>query len=189
MHPKLYLLSLISTASFFLSPAAAANIEFHVAYSCASFASWTINNAPSNQCYWSDINMGAVRFVSIPSGAKGQAYHGASSACTNYVGERGAGTQCLIAGSNPIRSANWFYPWKKLVRKDEIEPLEPVRYSVTFGTSDLTTREVEVPAAEINRAVKLLVEKNFEELAKYPIVSQSLGVVSKKAVLWAIQDT
>lgn len=161
---------LISTASLLATPAAAVTIAFHVAYSCAISASWTITNA-NNNCYVALSNMGAVYFTGLPSGTKGQIYGGTTSACTNYLGERGSGSGCVISGSGPVRSANWFYPWKKLVRKDGLETLGPERHSVTYSLPNLTTREVEIPANEVARALKYVEERNYEALAEYPTVS------------------
>ena len=165
MYLNLGLISLLSTA-FFLSPAAAVDIHFWPGFSCSGSTSWSIYGATRNNCYVATANGGAISFSDIPSGAKGQGYR--TEGCTQYGAEAGPGISVCMSGGGYFRSANWFYPSKKLVRKGG--PLEATRFSIRYELPDLTTREVEIPAGHFERAVKLLEEKNYEALAEFPVV-------------------
>lgn len=77
-----------------------------------------------------------------------------------------------VTGGSSIRAANWFYrSGAKIVREDLIKDEGPTRYTVRYEQPDSTFREVEVPPAELEHAAKLLEEKDYEALNKYPLVS------------------
>ena len=57
--------------------------------------------------------------------------------------------------------------------REEPEPLSPQRFSVKFEAPDGTEWDVEIPSEEVERAWKLVEEEDFEELCKYPKVSES----------------
>src|SRR5438105_249121 len=125
------------SALLFLGPVAAVNFHFYqYAGACGGPAKWSVYDAVNAQCYTrGDCHSIGVQFV--PSGAKAQAYRG--NGCGNYVTEGAAGYSCL-KGGGIINSANWFYPWKKLVRKtSKAEP----RFSVTYEQPGGAFREVE----------------------------------------------
>lgn len=181
------LLSLVSTAAMLLSHTVMADtdIQFYWNAGCAgggNNVAWTVWNAQANTCYYAGDQPWSIWFLDVPAGAKGQGYSNSlvMQQCTSYAGEVGSGYTCLTGGG-PYVNANWFYPYKKLVRKDEIDAasLKPTRFSVRYELPDSTTREVEVTETELQKAVKAKADKNYEALAKFPVVSSSFPVKSK----------
>lgn len=161
--------SLVSMA-LLVNPTSAVNVSWYTSTTCSG-TSVTTYNVPQNTCTFSG-GAGSAYIWTLPAGAKGQIYS-SSSSCSSYVGETptSGGGLCAIGKSGTtIRAANWFYPFKKLARK-EVEVEEPQRTSVTFERKDGTIREVEIPAGEIDKAWKLVLAEDFEALEKYPDVS------------------
>jgi len=152
------------SALLFLGPAAAVDFYFYQnANTCGGPSLWSVSNANNAQCYTGgDVASIGVQFV--PSGAKVQAYRG--NGCGNYVTEGGLGYSCLSGGT--LNSVNWFYPFKKLVRKT---PNAEPRFSVTYEQPDGAFREVEVPGGHVARALKLVDAKDYDALAEFPTVS------------------
>jgi len=152
-------------ALLLFGPAAA--VEFHFykyATLCGGPARWSVYDAVKEKCYtWGDLTSVGIHFV--PSGAKAQVYRG-SNGCSDYVTEGAAGYSCLKGGT--INSANWFYPFKKLVRKT---PKAEPKFSVTYEQPDGAFREVEVPSGHVARALNLVDTKDYDALAEFPTVS------------------
>ena len=163
MQFGLSFLSFVS-ALLLLSPAAAVDFYFYqYANTCGGPTLWSVSNANNAQCYTGgDVVSVGVQFV--PDGAKVQVYSG--NGCGNYVTEGGAGYSCLTGGT--INSANWFYPYKKLVRKTpEAQP----RFSVNYEQPTGGYREIEVPSGHVARALKLVEARDYDALAEFPTVS------------------
>lgn len=91
-------------------PALTTAVEIRFFANTGCQGAYTSQNPANNaQCYVPGGNYRSVQFVSVPSGAKGQAY--LSYSCSVYSGEVGSGTNCLSFNSGFVHAANWFYPF------------------------------------------------------------------------------
>ena len=155
------------SAHLFLSPVAAVDFSFYGQYSnCYGPRSLFVRGAASGVCYGGPPAR-SIQADGVPGGAKAQAYSGGG--CSNYVTEVGSGNNCLSGGSDK-NSVNWFYPWKKLVRKTP-EP-EP-KFTVTYEQPGAGLREIVIPSGHVARALKLVEARDYDTLAEFPTVSES----------------
>ena len=168
-------LSVATVSLFFLGPASATDIAWYkTAGNCGGLAYYTTYNAGNAVCYhWADrpgdVTMSSVKFNNLPSGAKGQAYT-SRGVCADYAGETTSSGGC-VSHSN-IRTANWFYPWKRFAIKREAEP--SARHGVSYELPDGKRREVEVPLQQVERTLILVERNDYEGLAQLPDVSCEL---------------
>jgi len=155
------------SALLFLGPAAAVDLYFYngSAAACGGQKIISVYKAQAATCYQAlPLAASSVEVRGLPSGARAQAYRGY---CSDFVsGNSVAGSSCLTGGR--INTSNWYYPFKKLVRKT---PEAETRFSVTYEQPGGELREIEVPSGHVKRALGLVEARDYNALEEFPTVS------------------
>jgi len=161
----------VVSALLFLSPAAAVNIEFYTGPNCAASGKQvsSVKNAKSDTCYPTvPAAAASVSVTDLPFASRAQAYNGR---CQNFLsGLTRAGTVCLSGHNFNVDTANWYSvpPPRAPFRRT---PIPEPRFSVTYEQPGGALREVEVPSGHYERALGLVVARDYNALGEFPTVS------------------
>lgn len=155
-------ISRLSALAALLATASAVDFQAFQGTGCDNGASVYWTNVAAFTCVTIPLTFG-MRFLNMPGGAQGQAYY--DSGCNNFTQAGGSGTYCLDAHNN-MRSANWFWVSKKLVRRD-VEAGE-MNTGVMYTTAEGTTRRIAAAATEFESIMALVKANNWAALAAYP---------------------
>lgn len=152
----------LTALSALLATASAVDMQAFQGTGCDNGASVYWTNVAAYNCVTIPLSFG-FRFLGMPGGAQGQAYY--DSHCTNFAQAGGSGTYCLDAHNN-MRSANWFWVSKKLVRSetDLAETTTGAQYTLPDGT----LKRILVDEAEFEHVMDLAAAANWDALSKYP---------------------
>lgn len=163
IHQMRFSLPSLSIVSALIAATSAVDIQAWSGEQGCNFGTSTyFREVEHDTCIRFPLSFG-VRFYGVPGGAQSHVYY--DSFCKNFAEAGGAGVMYCLQAHNNMRSANWFYGSKRLVRRQEKrgETTAGVKYEGPDGT-----RRVLVSAGRFEEVLALVEGKKWDELALLP---------------------